>query len=89
MYQCESCEKTFSRKDNMKRHQTQTCKGQKQNILKPASTVQPKDKIVGDVLNKIIRRVDMDVKPMAQQIPTKPKKQDLPVEVSRISNQSH
>ena len=81
MYQCQSCEKTFSRKNNMKRHQIQTCKGQKQNNLKPASIIQPKDKIVGDILNKVIRRVDMDVKPMAQQILTKPKKQDLPGEV--------
>ena len=66
----------------MKRHQIQTCKGQKQNILKPTSIIQPKDKIVGDILNKVIRRVDMDVKPMAQKIPTQPpKKLDLPVEV--------
>ena len=59
----------------------QTCKDQKQNILKPTSIIQPKNKIVGDILNKVIRRVDMDVKPMAQQILTKSKEQDLPVEV--------
>ena len=83
MYRCESCGKTFSRKNNMKRHQVQTCKDHKQNIVKPTSIIQPnKDKIVGDILNKVIQRVDMDVKPIAQKIPTQPpKKLDLPLEV--------
>ena len=86
MYQCQNCEKTFSRKNNMKRHQIQTCKGKVQNgnILNSTSIIQPnKDKIigqtsnkdiVGNILNKAVQRanVDMDVKPLTNKVSLHP-----------------
>ena len=44
----------------MKRHQIQTCKGQEQ-----------KDDIVGDIINKVDRRAEMDIKPMFKKTPPK------------------
>ena len=87
MYQCQNCEKTFSRKNNMKRHQIQTCKGKAQNgnILNPTSMIQPskdkiigqpdKDNVVGNILNKAVQRanVDMNVKPLTNKVPFHPK----------------
>ena len=88
MYQCQNCEKTFSRKNNMKRHQIQTCKGKVRNgnNLNTTSLIQPnKDKIigqpsdkdiVGNILNKAIQRanVDMDIKPLTNKVPFHQKK---------------
>ena len=72
MYQCRYCEKTFSRKNNMKRHQIQTCKGKIQNgnITSSTSMIQPKEKIVGDILNKVVQRSEMDVQPMTEKLPS-------------------
>ena len=48
MYRCQKCKKEFSRKNNMKRHQKQNCKGQKEQ-----------DDVVGNILNKVVRRADV------------------------------
>ena len=82
MYQCQSCEKTFSRKNNMKRHQIQTCKRQEQN-RPTTSIIRPtKENILGDILNKVVQRAEMDVKPMTKTIsPQKPLEENIPMEV--------
>ena len=75
------CGKKLSSYHSLWRHK-KICK--KNQLPRPISINQQdnNEKIVGDILNKVVQRVDMDVKPMTQKNPNQPlKKLHLPVEV--------
>ena len=55
MYRCHKCNKEFTRKNNMRRHQIQTCKAQENNV--------------GDIINRVVERVNMDVRPVTETTP--------------------
>ena len=63
MYQCHNCNKEFTRKNNLRRHEIQSCKAQVNNDS------------VGDIINKVVRRANMDV-----ELKEKPKKPMIPIQ---------
>ena len=85
MYRCQNCSKGFSRKNNMKRHQIQTCKGHEQkDVVGGIINNNPvKVPILGDIINKVVQGSDdMSIKPMTKKAPSSNKPTVVPIAVN-------
>ena len=85
MYRCQNCSKGFSRKNNMKRHQIQTCKGHEQkDVVGGIINNNPvKVPILGDIINKVVQGSDdMSIKPTTKKAPSSNKPTVVPIAVN-------
>ena len=77
MYRCRNCNKEFTRKNNLRRHEIQSCKAQVNNDS------------VGDIINKVVRRANTDVelkeKPKKPMIPIQAVKALKPKSLSDLA----